>query len=925
MLRKLALSLAVAGALGISNANALGLGEIQIKSALNEPLQAEIQLLQMRELDPQQVLPRMANIDEFALAGIEKLRFLSDVHFEVKPGAAGRGTIIMTSSAPVKEPFLNFLVEVNWPSGRLVREYTVLLDPPVYDPTPRTAAVQPAQSQPVAAPSTMATQPLSASAPLDNIKTRMNPQSQIYVDVNDTLWNLAKKYKPAGNITEAQMMLALQRKNPKAFANNNVNQLKAGVVLDIPTLDEASELTQKQANEEFWRQTGVWKQGGVVSQPKGEQLDVNAKKEQSAGKKGSEVANSTAKGQLKIVSAVQQGDAEANVVTDQTADTEVTKENSALLAKNKQLEAELASALETVDMIQRENAEITGRVDSLAEQMTSLQRLLEIKDNQIAELQAELEAAKKQPIAPPPAQQPEKKGLLEEFGLYIAGAAAGLVALLVALLFIVMGRRRKEAKEDAEVADSEEIAALAALPDEIEESTDEIATDTDETLSDEAVSEVEPEVEAVDELSDLVDEDLDELSDLDLDLEMDLEEVSPASDETIDDEEFDLGLEDEVTEAEQPVAEETLETEDDEQIDDALDSILGEDAESLDLNEVSDVDDIEDLLNSVESTEVSDEDQLEDELAFDVQPLSDDVEELAVTEEELVDLTEEAGLDFNLDAELDKGLEEGLADEVEEVAEAAALPEIEDEPEELPDLDELLGGDFDAEQTLDLEQALDVEDEPEDELADLDDLLGGADIVEEAELEDIEIEDASDLDELLGADTEIDLETSVDDDIADLDELLGGAETVAENAPQPADADDNELHPELEQLLDSASEEVILEELDIASEPDEMDDLEASISHDLDTELDSELEDLLSGMGDSEISLTEDSGADDGSFDGLNLLEGADEVETKLDLARAYIDMEDVDGAKDILQEIIKEGSDDQQQEANTLIESLTN
>jgi len=924
MLRKLALSLAVAGALGISNANALGLGEIQIKSALNEPLQAEIQLLQMRELDPQQVLPRMANIDEFALAGIDKLRFLSDVHFEVKPGAAGRGTIIMTSSAPVKEPFLNFLVEVNWPSGRLVREYTVLLDPPVYDPTPRSTAIQPAQSQAVAAPAplTMAAQPLSASAPLDNIKTRMNPQSQIYVDVNDTLWNLAKKYKPAANITEAQMMLALQRKNPTAFANNNVNQLKAGVVLDIPTLDEASELTQKQASQEFWRQTGIWRQGSAAPQPKGEQLNVNAKKEQVSKKKGSEVASSSAQGQLKIVSAAQQKIAEPGAVTDQAADTEVTKVNADLLAKNKQLEADLASALEAVDMIQRENEEITGRVDSLAEQMTSLQRLLEIKDNQIAELQAELEAAKKQPIAPPPAQQPEKKGLLEEFGLYIAGAAAAVVALLVALLFIVMGRRRKQAEEDAEVAGSaEEVVALVDLPDGAEEATDEAVAVADETVSDESI--FEPEVKAVDELSDLVDEDLDELSDLDLDLEMDLEEVSLGSDERIDDEEFDLGLEDEVAEAEQPVEKEALESADDEEVDDALDSILGEDAESLDLNEVSDVDDIEDLLNSVESGEASDEGQLEDELAFDVQPLNDNVQELPVTEEGGADLAEEAGLDFNLDAEL----EEGLADDDEVVAETTALPEIDDELEDLPDLDELLGGDFDDEQALSLEATPGSEEGPEDVLADLDDLLGGEDDSEEAAgSEGIEVDDTSDLEDLLAADADFDLEMSVDDDVADLEELLGGSVAITEEVSQPSLSDaDNELHPELEQLMGGASDDVVLEELDIASAPEEIDDLEASISHDLDSELDSELEDLLSGMGGDDIFLAEDSDTDDDSFDGLNLLEGADEVETKLDLARAYIDMEDVDGAKDILQEIIKEGSDEQQQEANTLIESLTN
>lgn len=915
MLRKLALSLAVAGALGTSNASALGLGEIQIKSALNEPLQAEIQLLQMRELDPQQVLPRMANIDEFALAGIEKLRFLADVKFEVKPGAAGRGTIIMTSSTPVKEPFLNFLVEVNWPSGRLVREYTVLLDPPVYDPTPRTTPVQPAMSQAVTP--IAAAEPVSQASgqPVDNIKTRMNPGSQIYVDVNDTLWNLAKKYRPADNITEAQMMLALQRKNPDAFENNNVNQLKAGVVLDLPTLDEINRLSPKQANEEFWRQTNLWKQG-AVTQPQTEQLDTSAKKDGATPKKGTEVASDSGQGQLKIVSPTQAEEKEEKTegaVSDQATENSA---NAELIEKNKQLETELATALETVDQIQRENEELNGRVDALAQQMESLQRLLDLKDQQLAELQAELEAAKQQPVVQP-ASEPPKKSLLEEFGLYIAGAGAALVALLAALLFLVMGRRKKKEQEEA----ATEEAAVAPVVDEVSEIEEE-ATDLEEE-----VVETEPEAvveEEIDELSDLADEDLDDLSDLDL--EMDLDEVAPTPDQTIDDEEFDLGLEE--PEADDQVAETDEIAVEDEEIDDALDSILGEDAESLDLDEPEIEDDILEQLDSVEE-------QADEELTFDVQPIAEDAE---IAEESIVE-HDDTDLAFDLDmAEID-------SDEVESAAESDELVDLDEllaeseadapEPvqevaeEELTDLDELLGEDSGDDAGAD------------QEIADLDELLADAgdealSEVEDAEVAEVADQEIADLEELLAGDVDdaaldVTEDASIDEEIADLDDLLNEAEIDADleetAGPDAAEelAAETELHPDLEQLLDSADTDssVVLEEDDLAeTDLGEVDDLEASISHDLDAELDSELEDLLSGAGDNSVSLSDDS-ADDDAFDGLNLLEGADEVETKLDLARAYIDMEDFDGAKDILQEIIKEGSTAQQQEANTLIDTL--
>ncbi|WP_299196923.1 FimV/HubP family polar landmark protein [uncultured Amphritea sp.] len=875
MLRKLALSLAIAGVLGTSNANALGLGEIRITSALNEPLQAEIQLLQMRSVDPQQILPRMANVDEFALAGIEKLRFLSDVKFEVKPGASGRGIIILTSSAPVKEPFLNFLVEVNWPSGRLVREYTVLLDPPIYDPTPAPVAVQPARSSAASAPASVAVKPMAPQAPVDNIRTRMT-DGQVYVDVNDTLWDIAKRHKPSNTVSEAQMMLALQRKNPDAFRNNNVNQLKAGVVMSLPSLEEVQALNQKQANEEFWRQTQMWKQG-VTPAAQPQQMDNSggaegADKAAATGKKGEEVAAKSAQGQLKIVSPDAKTDTSA--VSDQAAGADMSQADSALLEKNKQLETDLASALESVDQIQRENAELTGRVDALAQQMETLQRMLELKDQQLADLQAELETAKKQPIASQVAAAPEPqaqpKSLLEEFGLYIGAAGGAIIAFLLALLFMRRGKKEDSSEavvpgqtidvdqpQDKDATVIPAVAAAAAVA---------AATESDESLAEET--------------------DLDEL---DLDLDMDLDKVEAAESQDIDEQEFDLGFDEDFGQT--PVAAASMEDED--EVDDALDSILGEGAaESFDLDDLTAQSDLGDLGDLGPLPEVPEEPE---------EPEADSIEDLLAggdVEEEAVD--DDTDLEFDIQPMADVSEDAEPANELEDDLDLDFSLDVADAELENVELEDAESADFDEGDSLDLVMDDSVADE-DDDFADLDSLLG-------------EEESASDADD-----------ESAD---AELDALLAGVGDADVEELNAADSDtdldldlDDDLDADLQALLDGADDEVVLDEEEFAAP--QADD-ESPLGHDLDAELDSELEMLLSDAGSDELSLDMTDDSEDDSLDGLNLLEGADEVETKLDLARAYIDMEDLDGAKDILEEIVKEGSEAQRSEANSLLNTIS-
>ena len=121
MKRKCALLLFVLGLLGPGIAAALGLGELTLKSYLNEPLDAEVQLLEIGDLDPTQIKVRLATREDFSRAGVERAYFLTSLQFEVVADGSDGAKLLITSSDPVREPFLDFIVEARWPTGRLLR------------------------------------------------------------------------------------------------------------------------------------------------------------------------------------------------------------------------------------------------------------------------------------------------------------------------------------------------------------------------------------------------------------------------------------------------------------------------------------------------------------------------------------------------------------------------------------------------------------------------------------------------------------------------------------------------------------------------------------------------------------------------------------------------------------------------------------
>lgn len=253
--------LAVILTAGLSAAGAfgLGLGGFHVESALNQPFAGEIDLINVGPDELDAVKATLASADDFAKAGAERYHFLTQLGFEPQLSARGSPVIRVTSRDPIREPFMDFLVEVVWPSGRLVRGYTVLLDPPG-TPARRTSdsalsapdggAPEPARSGGASPQRSVADQTPSPAVPeaapsSDSFPIRFGP-----VRPGTGLLGLARTGQPRG-VTLAQTAMALYRNNQEAFVNGDINNLIVGASLTIPTDAELRALDQTSAEQEL--------------------------------------------------------------------------------------------------------------------------------------------------------------------------------------------------------------------------------------------------------------------------------------------------------------------------------------------------------------------------------------------------------------------------------------------------------------------------------------------------------------------------------------------------------------------------------------------------------------------------------------------------------------------------------------------------
>jgi pilus assembly protein FimV len=362
---------------------ALGLGEINVSSFLNQPLKAEIAVISARPGEIDNLGVRLASIESFARAGLSRPSHLTDLSFEVKKGESGdQAIILVTSKNIVKEPFLNFLVEADWSKGKVLREFTILLDPPFFDDSQSSDSVIAATIEdevapiaspevaPIASPDVVNTTEVNAASVTASDISNANPDSVVVVKGN-SLWSIASQFKDSGH-SMAQVMLAMQRANLDAFSNNNINNLKVGAVFRAPTADELDQLNKQEAYAQVLEQHGLWdKNGGKVIEPP-----------VSIANGG--VSNDSA--QIK-----QNSSDDFSLLTLGSSDSELAgqaeggDESSAL--KN-----QLALAEEQLDASQIEKQEMQSRIADLEARLSKfdeLQKMLEIEDDSLAQLQAD--------------------------------------------------------------------------------------------------------------------------------------------------------------------------------------------------------------------------------------------------------------------------------------------------------------------------------------------------------------------------------------------------------------------------------------------------------------------------------------------------------------------------------------------------------
>ncbi len=240
---------------------ALGLGRLTVTSALGETLRAEIEVTSMTPEEASSLRLRVAPPDVYRAAGVEYNAALSSAQVLVTRRADGRQILRLTGDRAVLEPFVDVIIEATWTNGRLVREYTMLFDPPstrtAQAPAPAPVAspvLSPAPAETARAPAPPSRQsskqtPMEAPRPpVASSATAPGSEDEIRVRPGDTLSKIAGR-TPRQGISLDQMLVALFRGNPQAFVGDNMNRLKAGAVLSVPSAETAGKLSQQEARD----------------------------------------------------------------------------------------------------------------------------------------------------------------------------------------------------------------------------------------------------------------------------------------------------------------------------------------------------------------------------------------------------------------------------------------------------------------------------------------------------------------------------------------------------------------------------------------------------------------------------------------------------------------------------------------------------
>jgi pilus assembly protein FimV len=420
--------------------HAAGLGKLNVTSALGEPLKAEVELVAEKN-EIGSLAARLASRDAFERAGLSYSNLLTDVKVSVEKRAGGEPYVRLTSTQPVTEPFVDLLIELTWSSGRISREFTVLLDPPsviaererqkaseaqvraappppqpkaepvpaptaeaVKPETPKTEQpAAPVAAEPATTAAAEATVPPAPTAPVETIggtqptllgegsalpsSAKSAPGVDAYgpVKSGDTLGKIASATKPA-DVSLEQMLVLLVRNNPHAFSGKNMNRLKTGKILQLPSSEQFDEISEADARKEVKLQARDWRAyREQLAAAAGQAAPAEQPAQQAVSGKIGAAADD------KATSAKEQ----PKEILKLSKNEQATGETSAGVAGGDAKAAARVRALEE-EVVARDKAvkESNDRVVKLEKQIKDLQALLEMKSKGMANLQ--------KPAATPP-------------------------------------------------------------------------------------------------------------------------------------------------------------------------------------------------------------------------------------------------------------------------------------------------------------------------------------------------------------------------------------------------------------------------------------------------------------------------------------------------------------------------------------------
>ncbi len=359
----------------------LGIGDIKLHSALNQNLDAEIALFVSAGENVSDINVKLAPPEKFDEAGVPWNYFLSKIKFQTIKAADGSTIIKVSSKEALREPFLDFLVEVSWDKGNLYREFTVLVDPPVA----YTQAVIPVVQKP--------NEVVEAKPAKNTTIAKVNTQKSKKVvkgtfsdgeygptKRNDSLWKVADKTNTYSDVTRAQMMMAIFKANPNAFYKDNVNALEAGKTLKIPEKEVILSLSKDDAQLAFKAQTDQWT--GVVN------TNLQANLDKTKG----------IHAQVELTAPTEEQVADTTVVVSQN-DANVDPQSNGTKVKQTDLPS----------LSSEDSFAMQAKMEKLEQQLAMVQKMLVLKDEQIAALQNQNKVKSTSEIEVKQAEDSDKK------------------------------------------------------------------------------------------------------------------------------------------------------------------------------------------------------------------------------------------------------------------------------------------------------------------------------------------------------------------------------------------------------------------------------------------------------------------------------------------------------------------------------------